>query len=240
MESDFEALSGKITVRNVDGRFRPIATPAGFTDTGFRNAVAAFDTAYRTLGRLPSVEEVHTVFPKLPIITYATLFSTPEFKQALEYRGVQWTNDIGLSMEQSMALLKLCDPTDFRTTSVKLKELGVPMARYQAWMLNPLFLHSYKERSERGLKEAVPMVLQKLIGRAEASDQRAIEKVLEITGRWNPQAQQVEDARTVVLKVIEAVIKHVTDPEVRKAIMADVALTAGTLGALQTNNILEG
>ena len=32
---------------------------------------------------------------------------------------------------------------------------------------------------------------------------RAIEKILEISGRWNPQQQEVQNARTVVMLVME-------------------------------------
>lgn len=237
MAVDVDTFDGGIVVRDPNGAFQPVTTPAGFTDLAFRNAVAAFDSAYRTLGRLPSVDDVFTVWPKVPKVTYSTLFLTDEFKQALRYRGVEWDPDSGLTLEQNMVLLKLTDPTDRRSTSAKLKELGVPMPRYQAWLKQPLFLGSYRKRSEEGLSEAIPMVLNRLIGNAEASDQRAIEKVLEITGRWNPAAQEVENARTIVIKVMEAVVKHVTDPDIRRAIMADVTVAAGTLGAMQA---LEG
>lgn len=239
MATDFETFEGGVIVRQADGRFQSAKTPEGFTDLAFRNAIAAYDTAYRTQGRLPSVDEVYKVFPKLPKVTYSTLLLTPEFKQALHYRGIELDSEAGLSLEQSMALLKLTDPTDRRSTSTKLKEMGIPMPKFQAWMKQPMFLASYRERSEKGLAEAIPMVLQRLVGNAEASDQRAIEKVLEITGRWNPAQQQVEDAKTVVLAVVEAVIKHVSDPDVRKEIMADISLVAGTLGALNVNRSLE-
>jgi hypothetical protein len=71
-----------------------------------------------------------------------------------------------------------------------------------------------------------------LAGKAAAGEDRAIDKVLEITGRWNPNAKSVEDARVVVMTLLEAIIKHVPDPEARKAIMSEVSLAAGTLEAL--------
>jgi hypothetical protein len=218
----FEQVEGGIQVLEPDGRYRPVSTPLGFTDFAFRNAVAAFDTAYRMLGRTPTVKEVQKFWPRIPTATYSAHYLTPEFKQALEYRGIEWEPESGLSLEQSMALLKLTDPTDRRTTNVKLKELGIPMARFQAWMKQKLFAESYRARSEDNLKDAIPMALNRLIGNAEAGDQKALEKILEMTGRWNPNERQVEDARTVVLKVIESVIKRVTDPEVRRAILGDV------------------
>jgi hypothetical protein len=240
MADDIVLMPGGISVRPPDGRFKQVKTPTGFTDIAFRNAVAATDTAYRTLGQLPTVNEVHEFWPRIPVKTYAALFLTDEFKEALRYRGVEWDAEAGLSLEQTMALLKLTDWTDRRTTSAKLKELGIPMARYQAWMQNPLFKTSYTRRTEASLGDAVPMALNKLMGNAELGDQRAIEKILEITGRWNPAATQVEDARQVVMAVVEAVIRRVGDAQTRQDILADVALVAGTLGAIQPQNQLEG
>jgi hypothetical protein len=69
---------------------------------------------------------------------------------------------------------------------------------------------------------------------AAAGEDRAIEKVLEISGRWNPNAQSVEDARVVVMTLVEAIIKYVPDPEVRAKIMSEVSLTAGTMKALNS------
>lgn len=219
---DIEKVDGGIRVRKDSGSFRRVETPAGFTDYVFKNAVVAFDTAYRYYGSLPDVEQVQKFFPRIPLTTYSKLFITDEFKQALAYRGIEWEVDSGLSMEMSMALLKLLDPHDRRPQTVKLKELGIPYPKFQNWMRNPLFKESYNKRTEENMKDAVPMALNNLIGNAGAGDQRAIEKVLEITGRWNPAQQQLEDAKTVVVKVVEAVIKHVQDPEIRKLIMQDV------------------
>ena len=41
-----------------------------------------------------------------------------------------------------------------------------------------------------------------------------------------------EDARVVVMTLLEAIIKHVKDEDVKKAIMSEVSLAAGTLEAL--------
>lgn len=220
--SDIEQVSGGITVRPKDGPIRRIDTPKGFTDYAFRSAVSAFDTAYRTLGKLPSVTEVHKFWPRIPTATYSALFLTPEFRQALAYRGVEWEVDNGLSIEQSMLLLKLLDFSDKRALGPKLKELGIPMSRYQAWMQQPLFKESYRVRSESQFKDAVPLALNKLIANADANDQRAIEKILEITGRWNPAQQQIEDVRSIIVRVMEAVIRNTSNPEERRAIMSEI------------------
>ena len=110
----------------------------------------------------------------------------------------------------------------------------MPMARYQAWLKHPLFRKAVNDNAEMALQEAVAPALTALAGKAAAGEDRAIEKVLEISGRWNPNAQSVEDARIVVMALVEAVIKHVKDPEVKKAIMSEVSLKAVTLEALDS------
>ena len=59
------------------------------------------------------------------------------------------------------------------------------------------------EQAEHNLGDSVQMALNKLVANAEAGDQRAIEKILEISGRWNPQQQEVQNARTVVMTMME-------------------------------------
>lgn len=218
-----------ISVRDSDGKFRLVAGPPGFTVKAFRNAVAAFDAAYRLDGVLPTVDRVYKFWPKMTKTAYAKLFVTPEFREALSYRGVAWDPDSGLTLEQTFALLKLTDWTDRRSTTIKLKELGIPMARHQAWMKQPLYAESYRERTEAHFKDAVPMAMNRLMGNAEAGDFQSIKLILEATGRWNPNQNAVEDARIVVQALAEAVIAEVKDPEVRRAIDSRMRLIAGSL-----------
>ena len=237
MSTDIEEGIGEISVRNPKGSIKRVSTPRGFTDFVFRSAVSAFDTAFRTLGRIPTVDEVHDTWKRIPKATYAAIWVTPEFKQALEYRGIDWEVDSGLSMEQSMLLHKLVDFTDKRSLGAKLKDLGIPMVRYQAWLQSPLFNESLRVRTERMFGEAVPLALQKLLTNMDAGDQRAVEKVLEITGRWNPAQQQVEDVKRVVVAIVESVIKNVADLEVRRAIMADVQAQVAGYTLLEQSQI---
>jgi hypothetical protein len=237
MDDDFQHGDGTLTVRDPAGNYRPIDTPTGFTDYAFRSIVAAVDALYRLNGKLPSATETHKAVSSWPTSTIAALMLTPEFKLALGYRGVEWDSDSGLSLEQTMALLKLTDWTDRRSTQVKLKELGVPLARHQAWMRQPLYAESYRSRTEEALKDAVPLALNKLMGNVEASDQRAIEKVLEMTGRWNPAQQQIDDVRNIVVRVVEAIIRNVPDPEQRRAILDDIRQATASHELIQVQAI---
>lgn len=232
MAEDFLEAGDKILVRDAKKGFSPVRVPAGFTDTQFRNAVAAAYTHWRNAGELPTVDDLYALHGKITKADYSRILLTEEFKKALAYRGIQWEPDAGFTLEQQSVLLKLQDYTDRRSLGIKLQELGVPMARYQAWLKQPMFREAMNNAAETVLKEAVAPAILALSGKAAAGEDRAIEKLLEISGRWNPNAQSVEDARVVVMTLLEAIIKHVPDPDIRKAIMSEVSLSAGTLGAL--------
>lgn len=221
-DDEFQVGDGTLTVKDPMGNYRPIDTPRGFTDLAFRSIVAAVDAYYRQFGKVPSAIEAQKFYPRTTTKVIAALMVTDEFRLALNYRGIEWEIDSGLSLEQSMALLKMGDWTDRRSTNVKLKELGIPMARYQAWMKQPLFAEALHARTEAAFSDMVPIALQKLMGNVEANDQRAIEKVLEITGRWNPAQQQIEDVHILTMRLIEAIIRNVPDPAQRSAILDDM------------------
>jgi hypothetical protein len=231
---NFIEQPGKILVRDPKKGFQPVNTPVGFTETQFRNTVAAAYMHYRQTGELPTVTDLGNINKSISAKTYSAILLTDEFKQALLYRGIEWTDEAGLSLEQQSVILMLQDFTDRRSLGVKLKELGVPMARYQAWLKHPLFRKAVNDNAEMALQEAVAPALTALAGKAAAGEDRAIEKVLEISGRWNPSQQSVEDARTVVMSLVEAIIKHVKDEDVKKAIMSEVSFKADTMKALNS------
>jgi hypothetical protein len=89
-------------------------------------------------------------------------------------------------------------------------------------MKNPLYAESYRERTESQFKDAVPTAMNALLSNVEKGDQRAIEKVLEITGRYNPNQRELENARVVIVTLVEALQKHVKDPSVMQAILDEV------------------
>lgn len=238
-KSDIEAYEGGIEVADPTGKFKQVATPDGVTDLAFRNVVMAFDTAYRVNGVMPTVDDVATLWPRMPKTAISKILLTDEFRQALEYRGVDWDPERGLSMEQQTTLLKLSDPYDKRALSTKLKELNVPMPRFQAWLKQPLFQQIYNKHSIDNYQSALPAIRNRLISNAEAGDHKAIELVFAITNEWNPAQQSLEDARVVIMKIVEAITTHVKDPDVRKAILTDISLYATTISEAGSPKTLE-
>ena len=220
-----------VLVVHQDGRVRPSPVPDGFDPYVFRDILAAIGVFYSRNGHVPSVDEVAKSWDRIPKKTYSKAYATPELAEALAIRGIDLQPTNGISPEQAMAIQLLSDPTDRRTLNTKLRQLGISMPKYQNWMRQPLFAELLSKRSEDNLQDAIPVAMNRLIGNADAGDMRAIEKVLEISGRWNPQQQEINSARQVVLVLVEAVLKHVPSQEAKDAILAelDAALNKGQI-----------
>lgn len=231
-----------LLVVHEDGRVRRSPVPDGFDRRVFREILAAVDTLYRREGVFPTVKEVHKSWPSVSVKTYEKAFATSEFKQALELRGISMGVSPGLTAEQSMAILSLSNWADRASTETKLKKLGISMAKYQAWMRQPLFASTLSQRAEHNLGDSVQIALNRLIEKADAGDMRAIEKALEISGRYNPAQIEQNNARQVVLVMVEAVLKHVSSKEEKAAILAEVeqAMQIGTvMGHLSNTREIE-
>lgn len=205
---------GRELVIKRDGRVHRSPVPDGFSPAAFRHIIAGVDLLYRRTGTMPTINEVVASWDDFDKKTVAKAWVTDEFKQALSIRGISFDPKQGLTAEQLYAIQILQDPTDRRTTKTKLEAVGIPIGKYRAWMRNAVFAKAMNEQAEHNLGDAVQMSLNKLVANAEAGDQRAIEKILEISGRWNPQQQEVQNARTVVLTVMEVIQEELAgDPE---------------------------
>jgi hypothetical protein len=234
----FELTDGAVDVLTISGERRPVAVPAGFSDIAFRNALACVYTLFMRWGRVPNLDECFKFHNRIPKETYAALFVTPEFKEALDYRGVSYDPNAGLTLQQQMVLTKLSDVTDTRSLKAKLNELKVPMPTYQAWLKNPQFTQILNEQSKNAFAEYLPDIRRSLVGRAINGGQRETELIFAITGEWDPAQRQVEDAKEVVAKVIGAVIKH-ADAATRERIFAELKGHAVAYEVLHTRE-LEG
>lgn len=236
--SDYlEIEPGRVVVRDKSSGIHPIPVPTGISELAFRNAVAVVVTFYLNNGVLPTVEQMHDSWRKIPVSTYAKIVVEPEFAQALAYRGIEWAGSSGLTLEQRNVLVALSDPTDRAGLGAKLRRLKVPYSTYQAWMRQPHFAEARRQQAEHNMGDAVPMLLDGVVSKAEAGDLSAIKLGLEISGRYNPQQQQVQDAKAIVQALAESVVRHVKDPEVRSAILADMREQADMLMLQRTTQL---
>ena len=206
--------------RDLVGAVQAIEIPAKYSPDLWRRAVTVYQLYWDREGVVPTPEQAHHSWDRIKLATYQALSLEPEFRRALELRGIDLDPTDSLSDTQMMALMKLTDPSDRRTERAKLRDLGVSWPRYQGWLKNPVFVKEKRRRTEDTFADVQDAALIKLRGNVEAGDQRAIEFALEVTGRYNRQNIAVQDARVVVQTIVEAVIAEVKDPVVRDAILA--------------------
>lgn len=226
-------VEGDHLVIQTDGRVHRSPVPEWIDPKMFRHIVGAADLLYRQRGAIPTVEQVLNHWGKFDAAVVARAFTAPEFVKALELRGISFNPAQGLTDVQQNAIHILANPVDRRTTEAKLKQIGVSMTVYRGWMRNPLFSSMLSQQSENNLADSIPMVLNRIIGNAEVGDLAAGKLILEMTGRWNPQQQEVQNAKTVVLILMESVQKHVKDKDTLRAIMSEVTERTSALTIAQ-------
>ena len=208
-------VEGNELVIRTDGRVERSPAPEGQDPAMFRHIVAGIDLVYRRSGSVPSEEQLLLEWSGFNEEAVKAAYASPELRQALSIRGIEMSTGSGLTQEQLYAITILQDFTDRRTTKAKLEQVGISMAKYRAWMRNPVFAKAMTDQAEHNLGDSVHMALNRLLGNAEAGDQRALEKVLEISGRWDPQQREVQNARTVVLTMMEVLQEELGDDKER-------------------------
>ena len=208
--SDITAEGRELVIKK-DGRVKRSPVPDGFSPQMFRHIIAGVDLLYRRNSKVPTINELTASWEDFDVKVVRQAWSTPEFKEALAIRGIEFDSKVGLTAEQLYAIQILQDPTDRRTTKARLEQVGIPIGKYRAWMRNPVFARAMSDQAEQNLGDSVSVAINRLVANAEAGDHRAIEKILEISGRWNPQQQEVQNARTVVMTVMEVIQEELSD-----------------------------
>lgn len=227
----FEVQGRNVVIRNTDGRVQMQNVPKGVNPTSFRHVLSAVDVYWNSTGIYPTPQQARKYFPDVPISTFGRVMATPEFQDACVKRGILMERESGLTEQQAFALTVLSDFTDKRSTSRRLADIGVPIAQFRAWMRQPLFSKLYHERAEQNVADVVPTALTRLVGNIEDGDQRAIEFGLKMTGRYDPAAIEVQNARAVVVTMMELIMQY-ADEDAQRKILAGIETKMSTLSIL--------
>ena len=161
----------------------------------------------------------------VPILTQ--LLATAKIRTALESRGIPAEVPVGITAEQAYALTVMTDQSMTLDPFQRLKKLGISWAQWQGWVKQPMFSRIYSKTSEDLLRSSVPAALTALSNRAQAGNNDAIKYLLAITGYYDPSAKgSTGEYERVISAMIDAVEKHVEDPEALKKISAAVSEAA--------------
>lgn len=160
--------------------------------------------------------------PTLDPVQVTSLLGTPKMLSALEDRGIP-AGDVntGLTGEQLYAIQVMVDPSGALTPWAKLKRLGITFAKWEGWLKQPAFARYYSELSEKIMSGSVPNALTRLNQLADSGDLKAIQLLLQLTGRIKPEQASVTDFARLVDVVLEAVQSNVSnDAEYAKVVSA--------------------
>lgn len=195
---------------------------------------------YEVLNFIEQTYLLNRAVPSIEVISERTgvaenrvrkFWEREDFKAALEARGIDLRvqpNDI-LTAEQLMCANALLDFSDTRSHKKKLSDLKISSQTYQGWLRDPAFQAYMTARAENMLGDVLPEAHMALVDNVRRGDLGSIKLMYEMTGRWSSKTVGDLNVEFLLMKILEAVQKHVTDP----TILQNIAEELGTLGAVQ-------
>jgi hypothetical protein len=211
-----------------------IPTPKGIGHDTYRNIIAAATAAYSIKRRVPTIAEIAAHCSHQPQ-TISKVLVTEEFKELMRLRGFPFDEGAQLTPAQVFAVGIITDPTNRKDLRTKLKQAGITYATYRAWLKQPHFAQYITQISEQMLNEHVQDVHTKVVEKAAGGDIQAMRLYYELTGRHDPQKQQMVDLNGVIGLLLEVITRYVTDTTALSKITQDIdlILSGGTPRALE-------
>lgn len=160
------------------------------------------------------------------------------FSASMEARGI--SSDNFLSARQLAAVATMLNLVDRRSDEKKLRDIGVSTEEFGAWMLNRTFAEYIRQRSELMLDNSTHQAHMGLLRGVQQGNTASIKLYYEITGRYNPNAENEVNVRMVIGKVLEAIQRRVREPKVLNELaveLSQIAIEAGSPVAKSVNVI---
>ena len=179
-------------------------------------------------GFLPSKDLCCSTLNIKPV-KYQAMYSQTRFQNALLARGISPQAVAGLkhngvvTVQQMNVINTLLDKMDTRSDRKKLADMGVASQTYQGWCRDPAFNAYVTKRVEALFPNMVNEATRALGDNVTRGDMSAIKLVYEMTGRWSSKTVGELNVDFLLMKVIETISKHVTDPIALEAIASDLS-----------------
>jgi hypothetical protein len=170
---------------------------------------------------------------------YDSCFKSQSFLNALERRGIKLPSFLkndgfpvgALTEHQLIVANAMLDLTDNRSRKKKLAELRVPSQTYEAWLRDPAYRNYIQARAENLLPDNQQDAHLALLDRVRSGDISAIKYFNEITGRYIPNTTDKVDVNAILMRVLEVIQRHVSEPEALNGI-AEELLALSTAPAI--------
>lgn len=178
------------------------------------------ETFWHRHKRYPSDTELSTQFG-MNAADLERLHYSKYYLECLRVRGI--TREAGKLTEKQVAAISLITNfTDTRPNAAKLAGIGVTAEEYNGWMSNQFFKQELANRADEILDNAYPQAQAALAKQVSNDNIQALKFYYEITGR--AQTPEMVNVKMLMVKVIEAVQKHVKDPAVLAAIASEIQI----------------
>ncbi len=155
-----------------------------------------------------------------------------QFRKACEARGIRiggiaGSSGKGVLTEQQLACANtILDFADNRSTKKKLADLGVSSQTYQGWLRDPGYQAYVTQRAENLFPDITSEAHLALVDNVRRGDIASIKLYYEMTGRWSSKTVGELNVEFLLMKILEVLQKHVTDPAMLQAIGDDLQMLA--------------
>lgn len=216
-------------------RLYPLFPYASTMNDEMKRLLNYFEQAYLLNAQYPTKEKVSEF--GITSKTYEAALKNADFLEALERRGLpNPVTDIYqgvLSPLQLAVANALLDLHDNRSQRKKLQEFGVTTAKYNAWLRDPAFKTYLQRRAENFLGDNQHEAHLALVDRVKSGDVGAIKYYNEMTGRFTPSSAKAPvDINAVLMAVLEAIQRRITDPQLLSELSDDLLAIAHRTSAI--------
>lgn len=159
----------------------------------------------------------------------------PLVRKSFSYRGIVYPAlEDRLTDRQMAAVAAMLNYTDRRSDEKKLRDIGITTREWSSWLLDTNFSQYLTERSERVLVASQHEAHMGLIKGLRAGNVAHVKLFNEMTGRYNPEAENNLNIKLLLGTFIEILQKHVSDPIILNRIAVEMtnAATRDQIGGI--------
>lgn len=194
-----------------------------FVEQAFdKNLVAFVEQEYYLSGAIPDHDRIARGLGRTKQKVVDAMMRT-ENLDALRKRGIEYySDDYALTPEQLAVANTLLDMTDGRSQKKKLTDLNVSSRVYQAWLRTPAFQNYMRQRAESALNDNMHEAHLALLDSVRRGDTPALKLYYDVTGRHSEKNTNAVDVATILVRIIEILSRHITDPALLNVIAGEL------------------
>lgn len=137
----------------------------------------------------------------------------PLVEKSFKFRGISYPPlSEGFNDRQMAAIAAMTNYTDRRSDEKKLRDVGITAREWATWLLDDKFQMYLSQRSEKMLAGAQHEAHLGLIKGMRNGNVASVKLYNEMTGRYNPDADNQVNVKMLLHSFIEILQRHIKDP----------------------------